>query len=52
MAGRDRDTPLMRQIHRLQEKADALKGKSGYLVALERLKNAKLAVLASRKTQS
>ena len=38
---------LQDRIDKLQEKADALRGKPGYLIALERLKNARLAALAS-----
>lgn len=37
---------LSARITALQAKADALRGKRGYSVALERLRNAKLAALA------
>lgn len=37
---------LSARIDALQAKADALRGRPGYLIALERLRNAKLAALA------
>lgn len=37
---------LLARIDRLQARADALKGKPGYLVALHELKRAKLAALS------
>jgi hypothetical protein len=40
---------LLERIEALQRRADAMKGKPGYLVALARLRDAKLAALMVKK---